>query len=228
MRYDVVQTGSAGNMTILGGDIALDMGVSAKKVRPYIPALRLVFVGHQHGDHFNISTIREIARERPTLRFCGGLWMAEKFVAAGVKERNIDVLESGKVYDYGDFQIEPFELFHNVPNYGLKIYRDGEKALYAVDTGHMDGIEARNFDLYMLEANHTQAEIEAAVAEAQATESFTYRTRAAENHLSYEQAVDWLATQIVDPSKSIWVPLHQHKKKEGEHEQDNRTLAAYR
>lgn len=218
MKCEVIQTGSDGNMTVLGGDIALDCGVSFKKAKPYISALRLVFVSHQHGDHFNLATVREIARTRPTLRFCGGSFMVDKFIAAGVKQRNIDVLEAGKVYDYGGFQIEPFELFHNVPNYGLKIYRDGEKALYAVDTGCMDGIEARDFDLYLLESNHLQAEIEAAVAEAQERGDFTYRTRAAENHLSYEQAVDWLAAQITDPRKSIWVPMHQHKKKEGEHE----------
>lgn len=214
-------------MTILGGDIALDMGVSIKKVRPYISTLRLVFCSHVHSDHVNPATIRELARERPTLRFCGGSFLVDKFIAAGVKERNIDVLEAGKVYDYGDFQIEPFALYHNVPNCGLKIYRGGEKALYAVDTGHMDGIEAKDFDLYLLESNHLQAEIEAAVAEAQETGNFTYRTRAAENHLSYEQAVDWLAAQITDPRKSIWVPMHQHIKKEGEHEQDTRTLATH-
>ena len=212
MIYDVVRTGSDGNFTVIGGDIGLDMGVSFKTVNPYLPKLRLVFIGHEHSDHFKASTIREVARTRPTLRFCGGPWMVDHFIVAGVKKSNIDVLEAGTVLDYGDFQIEPVPLFHNVQNYGLKIYRGGEKALYAVDTGHMDGIEAKDFNLYLLEANHTQAEIEAAVAEAQAKGEFTYRTRAAENHLSYEQAVDWL-TQNMGPN-SVWVPMHGHKNKE--------------
>lgn len=212
MTFEVVETGSTGNFTVLGRDIGLDMGVPFKTVKPYIQKLRLVFISHEHGDHFKASTVREVARTRPTLRFCGGPWMVDHFIAAGVKKQNIDVLEAGTVYDYGDFQIEPVELHHNVLNFGLKIYRDGEKALYAVDTGHMDGIEAKSFDLYLLEANHTKAEIEAAVAEAQAKGEFTYRTRAAENHLSYEQAVDWL-TQNMGPN-SMWVPMHGHKNKE--------------
>lgn len=212
MIFDVVETGSTGNFSIICGDIGLDMGVPFKTVKPYLPQLRIVFISHEHSDHFKASTIREAARTRPTLRFCGGPWMVDRFIAAGVRKQNIDVLEAGTVYDYGDFQIEPIKLFHNVQNYGLKIYRGGEKALYAVDTGHMDGIEAKGFDLYLLEANHTQAEIEAAVADAQARGEFTYRTRAAENHLSYEQAVDWL-TQNMGPN-SIWVPMHGHKNKE--------------
>lgn len=209
MIYDVVRTGSDGNFTVIGGDIGLDMGVPFKTVKPYLQKLRLVFCGHEHSDHFKASTIREAARTRPTLRFCGGPWMVDHFIAAGVKEANIDVLEAGTVLDYGDFQIEPVPLFHNVQNFGLKIYKDGEKALYIVDTGHLDGIEAKGFDLYLLEANHTRAEIEAAIAEAQAKGEFTYRTRAAENHLSYEQAVDWL-TQNMGPN-SIWIPMHGHK-----------------
>lgn len=212
MEHKIIETGSTGNFSVIGGDIGLDMGVPFKTVKPYLPQLRLVFISHEHSDHFKASTIREAARTRPTLRFCGGPWMVDRFIAAGVRKQNIDVLEAGTVYDYGEFQIEPIELFHNVRNYGLKIYRCGEKALYAVDTGHMDGIEAKGFDLYLLEANHTQAEIEAAVADAQAKGEFTYRTRAAENHLSHEQAVDWL-TKNMGPN-SIWVPMHGHKNKE--------------
>lgn len=219
MIYDVVRTGSDGNFTVIGGDIGLDMGVPYKTVKPYLRQLRLVFIGHEHSDHFKLSTVRAAARERPTLRFCGGPWMIDNFVKAGVREANIDVLEAGTVLDYGDFQIEPVELHHNVPCYGLKIYRDGEKALYAVDTGHMDGIEAKGFDLYLLEANHTQAEIESAVAEAQANGEFTYRTRAAENHLSYEQAVDWLTQNM--STNSIWIPMHGHKEGGNNDEQNS-------
>lgn len=215
MKYSIIETGSSGNFTVLENAIALDMGVSFKKVEPFLPYLKIVFVGHQHHDHFKEATIRKAARSRPTLRFCGGPWMVEYFLKAGVDKRNIDVLDEGMQYDYGDFKIEPVGLFHNVPNYGLKIYLNGEKAFYAVDTGHMGDITAKGFDLYLLESNHTEAEIEAAVAEAMEKGEFTYRTRAAENHLSYEQTVDWL-TQNMGPN-SIWIPMHGHK---GEIEND--------
>lgn len=210
--FDVLQTGSSGNCVVLNEIIALDMGVSYKKVAPHARGLQLIFVGHEHTDHFKASTIRTLAAERPKLRFCGGGWMAGKFIGAGVSTRNIDVLEDGKRYDYGTFQIEPVTLYHDVPNYGLKIFINGKKVIYIVDTGYVDDVEAKDFDLFLLESNHTRAEIEARIAEKQARGEFAYETRAAQNHLSQEQALDWLARNAGPNSRYVF--LHQHKEKE--------------
>lgn len=214
MKYEVVQTGSTGNCVILDDVLALDMGISFKKVLPYMRALQLVFVSHEHGDHFKESTIKSLARNRPMLRFCGGKHLVPKFLAAGVSPRNIDILEFGKKYDYGLFQIEPIELFHDVPNYGLRIFKDGQKAVYIVDTGHLEGVKAKGYDLYLLEANHTTAEIEERAAEKMDAGLYAYEIRAAENHLSFEQSVDWLAENM--DSRGIWVPLHKHVDQEAE------------
>lgn len=209
MTCEVLQTGSSGNCVILNGGIALDMGVSYKKVAPHVHGLQLVFVSHEHEDHFKSSTIRALATERPMLRFCGGECMAGKFMAAGVPARNIDVLEAGKRYNYGAFQIEPVTLYHDLPNFGLKIFAGSEKAIYIVDTGYVDDVEAAGYDLYLLEANHTTAEIKARIAEKQARGEFAYETRAAMNHLSREQAEAWLARNAKEDSQFIF--LHQHK-----------------
>ncbi len=209
MTYDVISTGSKnGNCLILNNILALDIGVTAKAVSPYIKTLRLVFCGHEHGDHFKRSTIRKLAQERPGLRFCGGPWMAEKFLDAGVQARNIDVLEPGRAYNYGAFQIEPVPLHHDVPNYGLKIYMGGEKIFYAVDTGFIDDVEAQDYQYYFLEANHHTADIEARAAEKLAKGEFAYEMRAAATHLSYEQAMDWLYKNMGPASQ--YVLLHQH------------------
>lgn len=209
MTCEVLQTGSSGNCVILNGVIALDMGVAYKKVAPHVRGLQLIFVSHEHGDHFKPSTIRALAAERPMLRFCGGDWMAGKFVAAGVLARNIDVLEAGKRYNYGAFQIEPVTLYHDAPNFGLKIFAGGEKAIYIVDTGYVDDVEAAGYDLYLLEANHTRAEIAVRITEKQARGEFAYERRAAMNHLSLEQAEAWLARNAKEDSRFIF--LHQHK-----------------
>lgn len=211
MTYDILATGSSGNCTVLNDIIALDMGVPYKKVAPNVRDLQLIFVGHEHTDHFKASTIRALATERPKLRFCGGEWMVSKFIGAGVSARQIDVLEAGKRYDYGSFQIEPVTLYHDVPNYGLKIYINGKKVIYIVDTGYVDDVDAKNFDLYLLESNHTRAEIEARIAEKQSRGEFAYETRAAQNHLSQEQAMDWLARNAGPNSK--YILLHQHRER---------------
>lgn len=209
MRFNVLQTGSSGNCVILNGVIALDMGVACKKAAPHVHGLQLVFVSHEHGDHFKPSTIRALAAERTLLRFCGGDWMEGKFLSAGVPVRNIDVLEAGKRYNYGAFQIEPVTLYHDVPNFGLKIFMGGEKAIYIVDTGYVDDVEAVGYDLYLLEANHTNADIAARIAEKQARGEFAYEVRAAQNHLSREQAESWLARNAGPNSRYVF--LHQHK-----------------
>lgn len=208
MKYEVVQTGSSGNCTILENALALDMGIPYKKIAPFVKGLQVVFVGHEHGDHFKASTIKRLAEERPMLRFCGGAFLVEKFLAAGVNRRNIDILEPGTSLDYGLFEIEPIELFHDVPCYGLRVWMNDQRAVYIVDTGHLEGVEARDYDLYLVEANHTMAELEARAAEKQAQGLYSYEVRAAENHLSYEQATDWLAENM--GRHSIWIPMHAH------------------
>ena len=121
----------------------------------------------------------------------------------------MDVLEAGKRYDYGAFQLEPVELFHDVPNYGLKIYMGGEKAIYIVDTGYINSVEAEGYDLYLLEANHGEEEIAQRIHEKQKAGEFAHEIRAAKTHLSQEQAYDWLAKNAGPNSKYVW--LHQHK-----------------
>ncbi len=212
MKYEIVQTGSTGNCTVLENILALDMGVAFKKVAPCMMDLQLVFVSHEHGDHFKESTIRNLARSRPMLRFCGGEFLVQKFLDAGVSPRNIDILEIGTTYDYGVFKIEPIPLNHDVPNFGLRVFMKGQKAVYIVDTGHLEGVEARGYDLYLVEANHTTAEIEARAAEKLSAGEYSYEIRAAENHLSYEQTIEWL-TENMD-SRGIWVPMHQHVEQE--------------
>lgn len=211
MDVEIVQTGSSGNCVILDKTICLDCGVSFKKLRNHLNDLQLVFISHAHADHFNASTILRLHKYRPSLRFCGNIDVADHLLEIGVKMRNIDLLEEGKVYDYGFAKIEPFALYHDKMNYGLKIYKDGQKAIYIVDTGYLDGIEAKDFDLYLVEANHTQAEIEERVQEKIAAGEYAYEVRAAKYHLSYEQTADWLAKNM--GQKGLWYPLHQHEER---------------
>lgn len=135
--------------------------------------------------------------------------MDSMFVSSGVPKRSIDVLDAGKRYDYSKFQIEPVELFHDVQNYGLKIFMGGEKAIYITDTGFVDHIVAKNYDYYLLENNHNEEEIAKRIHEKQKRGEFAYEIRAAKTHLSKEQDLKWLAENASQKSKYIF--LHQHK-----------------
>jgi len=213
MKYEVVQSGSDGNLTIIDDWIAIDMGVSWKTVEPYAKNLRLVLLTHGHSDHFRKPTVRKLARQRPTLKWACRDWMVGPLREQGVDARNIHVLPANQWQYYAapiSLMVCPFDTQHNVPNCGWRLWKgENDSLFYATDLGDLSGIEAKGYTVYLLESNHTEAEIESAVAEAQAKGEFTYRTRAAENHLSYEQAVDWL-TQNMGPN-SIWIPMHGHK-----------------
>lgn len=219
MNVEIVQTGSSGNCVIIDKTICLDCGVSFKKLRTHLNDLQLVFISHAHADHFNDSTISRLHKYRPSLRFCGNIDVAGHLLEIGVKMRNIDLLEEGKTYDYGFAKIEPFQLYHDKLNHGLKIYKDAQKAIYIVDTGHLDGIEAKDFDIYLVEANHTQVEIEERVQEKIAAGEYAYEVRAAKYHLSYEQTADWLVKNM--GQNGIWYPLHQHEERREECQQEN-------
>ena len=106
-------------------------------------------------------------------------------------------------------------LAHDAPNCGWSVTLEGVedgRVFYATDTGTLDGIEAKGYDLYMVEANHTQADIEARAAEKLAKGEFAYEMRAAATHLSYEQAMDWLYKNMGPASQ--YVLLHGHEEKE--------------
>lgn len=216
MIYDILATGSTGNAVLINGDVLIECGVPQKTLRPYARQIKLVLLTHEHGDHFNRSTVRWLAHARPAIRWGCCEWMVPHLLDAGVRERQIDVYEPDlpMVYMELGLGLIPFRLHHNVPNCGYKITVCEKSLFYATDTGSLEEIEAKGFDLYMVEANHTTAEIEARAAEKAAAGEFAYEIRAAQNHLSMEQATDWLM-QNMGP-KSLWIPMHGHADKGGD------------
>jgi L-ascorbate metabolism protein UlaG (beta-lactamase superfamily) len=212
MMYNIISTGSKGNAVVINDRIMIHCGVPYKLLEPYTKRLKLVLLTHEHGDHFVPSSVRRLHHERPTLRFGCCEWMIPHLLAAGVDKRVIDVydptIKAFLMYG-GELSIRPELLTHNVPNCGYHIRTNGKRLFYATDTGTMDGIEAKEYDLYMIEANHTKADIAARAAEKQARGEYAYEFRAAENHLSQEQAEDWLY-QNMGP-RSMYVFLHGHE-----------------
>ncbi len=217
MTYDILATGSSGNAVVINGEILIDCGIPMKKLREsgYIKSLKLVLLTHVHGDHFNPATVRALHQERPALRWGCCEWMVPNLIVCGVEPRDIDIYTAGYWFEYRDFDIMPVKLLHDVPNCGYRIQSD-ELLFYATDTSTLDHIEAKGYDYYLIEANHTRAEIEARIEDKLARGEFAYEVRAARNHLSQEQALEWLSCNI---SPERWdrteiVFLHQHKEKE--------------
>ena len=212
MKAEILATGSTGNAVILNRFILIDAGIAYKPLKSRQNDLKIVLLSHYHGDHFKPSTVQKLASARPALRWAAGAWMVDRLLKAGVSKAQIDVLEMGRRYEYGPFAVESVPLVHDVPNCGWKIYMGGKKAFYATDTGNLNGIEAKDFDLIMLEANHDETEIKKRLADKEAAGEFAYERRVMRTHLSYQQANDFIYANAGPNSEYIY--LHQHQERE--------------
>ena len=185
--YNILSTGSAGNAVIYFDSILIDCGVPFSLLKPYLHDLQIVLLTHVHGDHFNLSTLKKLAFERPTLRFGCGVHMVE--FMEGFK--NVDVYEPCKLYDYGSFRISPVKLYLDVPNIGFRIFKDGKRILHCTDTSHLKGIEAKNYDFYFLEANYNEDTVFDIIREKELRGEFSHQRGAINTHLSEQQALEF-------------------------------------
>lgn len=204
MNYKIINSGSDGNCTIINDIIAIDMGVSYKRLAPYHNKLKLVFISHIHQDHLLAPTVIRLAKNRPTLRFAVGEHLVQKLVECGVNKKNIDVVEPNKKYNYGLFSIMPLKLYHDVPNYGVRVFMNDKKLIYATDTNTLEGIVAKDYDVYLIEGNY---ESEEELHERAVTPQ--YESRVKKTHLSKEYTTKWLLENMGD--NSIYEFMHQHK-----------------
>lgn len=209
MIYEIIATGSKGNAVLINNKVLIDCGVPFKAIEPYLHQIQLVLLTHEHGDHFKPSTVTMMAKLRPAIRWGCCQWMVQKLIDAGVPATQIDLYKPSKWSVYGSLKVMPEELHHNVQNCGYHIEHNGEKLFYATDTGDLDGIKAKDYDLYLIEANHTKLEITQKILEKLKSGEYAYEYKAAENHLSREQATDWLLENVGPDSEFQF--LHQHK-----------------
>jgi phosphoribosyl 1,2-cyclic phosphodiesterase len=226
MKYNIISTGSKGNAVVIENSILIDCGVPFKAIKPYMRDLQLVLTTHCHGDHANKATIRKLASERPMLRWGCGEWMVPLLVECGVEKRNIDVYEfdtamaysrprqtSVGVFDSVWLSVEAFPLFHDVPNCGYKLMMAGngkpEKLLYATDTNKIL-TEAKNYDLYLVEANYEDEEVQERI-DKQIIEGkdYIHEYKAMRNHLSQKAAYDFIVANM-GPNSTYFL-LHGHE-----------------
>ena len=214
MRYNIISTGSKGNAVVINDSIMIDAGVPFRKLAEVYRLIKLVLLTHIHGDHFNKATIKKLAYERPTLRWACGEWLVPHLIETGVQKKNIDVMEPDKLYNYGAFKVSPVKLTHNVENCGYRIFANDKKLFYATDTGNLNGIEAKGYDLYMVEANHEIDEILERIQQKLQDGIYSYEMDAINNHLSKEKADEFIYSNI--GSNGVYVYMHQHEDKETE------------
>jgi len=197
---EVIGTGSSGNAVLYHRQILIDIGLPYKRIEPFKKEIQLVALTHFHkSDHLNLSALKKLQFERPTLRICCADFMLEHL--QGFK--NIDIMEIGKVYDYGAFKISNFKLYHDILNVGYRIFKDDHKTFHATDTFTLEGLTAKDYDLLAIEHNYNEETIFKSIENIEKNGGFAYQTGAINSHLSEEQARDFIfknrkeSTQVV-------------------------------
>lgn len=156
-------------------------------------------------DHINIKTLQRLQKEHPSLRIGCGKWMLPYL--EGIT--NVDVYEIGKLYDYGQFRVSPFKLFHDVENIGYRLYKDDKKVFHATDTKTLDGVSAKGYDLYCIEANYSEPIAQQMIEQAREKGEFTHIIGSINSHLSEEQCNEFFYKNKAEHSKLV--RLHETK-----------------
>lgn len=202
----VISSGSEGNAVIYNNTIMVDCGVSLKALQEVKRSLKIILLTHKHGDHLKIRTLQRLQAERPTLRIACADFLLEKLEGL----TNIDVLQVGKLYDYGAFKLSPMKLYHDVPNFGWRIFlNSGQKIFHATDTAHLEGITAKGYDLYAIEHNYCEEYIQQAIEEAHAKGEYTHAYGNINTHLSIQQARAFIEANRKESSEVL--ELHKSK-----------------
>ena len=213
MNYRIIESGSSGNATIVENIILIDCGVSFKKLKDYYQELKLVLLTHIHSDHFNKTTLKKLAKERPTLRFGCCEWLVKDLIECGVDKRNIDVYDNISSFKYSDnLIITTFDLQHDVLNCGYKLFVNDKKYFYATDTNSLENIEAKDYDMYFIEGNYEdKKQLEERKQKHIEKGEYYYEDRVEKTHLSQVQATEWLMENM--GSNSQYIFMHEHKEK---------------
>ena len=202
----VISSGSEGNAVIYNKSIMVDCGVTLKALSEVKRSLKIVLLTHKHGDHLKLRTLQRLQAERPTLRVACGNFLLEELPCI----KNIDVLQVGKIYDYGAFKISPVKLYHDVPNFGWRIFLpNGQKIFHATDTAHLEGITAKGYDIYAIEHNYCEEYIQQAIEEARANGEYTHAYGNINTHLSIQQARAFIETNRKESSEVL--ELHKSR-----------------
>jgi Cft2 family RNA processing exonuclease len=217
MKYEILGTGSSGNCVILD-NIMLDCGLPYKQVKQYLKDIKLIFISHKHSDHLNKSTIKKIAYNHPTIKFLVAFYLVDLLLELGVEKKNILTIDLEKWYNIGIANVKFEPLFHDVPNVALKIQKGDEKVIYIVDTNSVEHIEAKDYNLYMIEANYIDEEELENRIKKDYEDGLTYShyERVQKTHLSQQKAYNWLQKNMNKESKFVF--LHAHKDKEEQNE----------
>ena len=148
-----------------------------------------------------------ITYNKPTIKIITGSFEVANILInqCKVSKKNIYLLKPQKWYDIGMCKIKLDELVHDTPNYALHINYKNKKILYVVDTNSVKHIKAKDYDLFLIEANYKKEILEKHKQEKNENDEYNHLYRVENTHLSYEEANDFLIENMKSDSQFEYI-----------------------
>ena len=204
MKINIIGTGSTGNSILLCDSVLIDIGLTFNAISDHAQQIKAVLLTHRHGDHLNKSTIRRLYAQNEKVKFCCGEFIFGDLLMMGVDRKRIVVIDAGGKYKIDDVTFSPFDLHHDVPNFGYRVMQGGKKLIYATDTFSLDGITAKNYDYGLIEANHDLDTALEIIRTKMLDGEFCHLNRAIKTHLSVDKAIKFINENQIKK----WYPVH--------------------
>lgn len=227
----VISTGSKGNAVFLDGQILIDCGVPFSKLADagVVGQIKYIFLTHQHKDHLNVTTLKRLLFENPLIRVIYNRYLvkpiADSFHCSSpfLFINRSFLTEINKWYAIGDIRFGAVPLHHDVPNCAWKIHfmrpQGIFKVIYATDTANLDGVAAKGYDLFLVEANYDKEELIERIKEKRENGQYVYEDRVFRTHLSRQQCDEFIVQNMSANSRCVY--LHQHEERSKEITNDN-------
>ena len=149
---------------------------------------------HAHSDHLNKSTAKEFIR-RGIPVFCGEKVYEELLKEGSIK--GIKPLPMAQKTFIGGFTIQPFEVAHNVPNYGFLIVTPTKERIVFVTDAMGCPYNFKDIDCIMVECNHDDDTLIDNFVNAEQSRSHP------ENHMGLEDCIDFCQRNTSISTKQI-------------------------
>ena len=155
MDYKIIGTGSRGNCVIIHNDVMIDAGLPMSKIRTELYDVKYLLITHIHQDHLQLSTMKKIVQEFPTITIIGNYEVHQTFNVNIIANEGFDIVTD-------DYTFTPFKCQHDVLCHGFCwTNSEGQEIIYATDTATLEHAPKKKYDYFFLESNHDESKLEA-------------------------------------------------------------------
>ena len=208
MKFTVLSSSSAGNGYLLkassGETLIIEAGCSLMAVKKALDFDLSKIVGcivsHSHKDHSGYL----YDYQKAGINCCMND-QTKQSIFGMAPYHNVNVLQPKKVYEIGSFKVQPFELKHDVQNFGYLLDHPESGLFPFITDTHYCPFRFPGMNNILVEANYSDKIIEEKLL--RGTANMYVRNRVIMSHLEIDTTIDFLKANDLSKVNNI-VLLH--------------------